>query len=87
MPELLTHCMICLGDICILAFTNHFLKIESRYMKPLFTQRGGEFSVENLPACCSPLASCITGKHRRFENEDVYERRSANVRLVRECYN
>ena len=56
-------------------------------MKPLFTQRGGEFSVENLPACCSPLASCITGKHRRFENEDVCERRNANVRLVRECYN
>ena len=56
-------------------------------MKPLFTQRGGEFSAESLPACCSPLASCIAGKHRRFENEDVYERRNANVRLVRECYN
>lgn len=56
-------------------------------MKPLFTQRGGDFSTESLPSCCSPLASCITRKHRRFENEDVYERRKANVRLVREWYN
>jgi len=49
-------------------------EFDVKFMKPLFTHRGGELSPEHLPGFCAPVASCLGRSHTRFENtDDRYE--------------